>query len=88
VVKTVVSQLEGLLTLDYFELFDKSVASWRLSLLGLVWSLRNPCVPQGADSAVQLGRVPLQLIEDLGANEDEANILTTICNAYRIDLVG
>ena len=81
----VTSQVEGLLTLDYFRLFDESAA-----LLGAVADafgpdMRDRLGPGDGETPVHLGRLPVLLGQDLEGHSDPASVVGKVvegCMAF------
>jgi hypothetical protein len=83
--KLVTSQLEGILTLDYFKLFDESVA-----LLGAVAAafgpgMRDRLGPGDGDTPAYLGRLPVLLAQDLASSgpTEQTEILHKVAGGCR-----
>ncbi len=76
--ETVTGQVEGLLTLDYFRLFDEAVA-----LLGKVADVFGPEMgkrlgPGDGETPVHLARLPVLLGQDLEGHLDPATVLDKV----------
>lgn len=84
--ETVTSQVEGLLTLDYFELFDDSTALLESIAAALESKLRDHLPAKDGDSPAYLGRLPIHLAKALDQSSGlatEAEILDTVVNSCR-----
>ncbi|KXX75124.1 hypothetical protein MMYC01_208901 [Madurella mycetomatis] len=81
----VTSQLEGLLTLDYFELFDDSVALLESISAALGSELQDRLGTKASDSPAYLGRLPPFLAEHLDQSSSIAReeILDTVVRCCR-----
>lgn len=88
---TVTSQLEGLLTLNYFQLFDESVALLQAMNAAFRPDLQKRVEAEDADRPARLSLLPTFLAEDLGAaagTEREQEILRTILDVMRAHLMS
>jgi len=81
--KTVTSQVEGLLTLDYFTLFDESVALLEAVVEAFGPEMQERLGPRDADAPTYLERLPVVLGQDLETQPDPANILGTVVQGCR-----
>lgn len=80
---TVTSQLEGLLTLDYFRLFDDSVALLEAVVEAFGPEMQERLGPRDADTPTYLERLPVVLGQDLEGQSDPADILDKVIQRCR-----
>lgn len=83
---TVTSQLEGLLTLDYFKVFDESLDFLKAIVEAFGPELRERVCYNDETRPACLGQLPLHLVQNL--DEDEDGVIGTLVETCRGFLVG
>ncbi|EAQ83746.1 hypothetical protein CHGG_10150 [Chaetomium globosum CBS 148.51] len=79
--ETVTSQVEGLLTLDYFKLFDESAALLEAVVGGFGPDMESRLGPHNDESPARLEQLPILLSQDLQdsqGSEQETDIINTV----------
>lgn len=88
---TVTSQLEGLLTLDYFGLFDASVALLKATNDALGPEMQQRVGYEDGRQIANLSRLPLYLNEDLASpagEEKKSSIVDVLVKVCKAQLIG
>ncbi|KAK4152317.1 hypothetical protein C8A00DRAFT_35011 [Chaetomidium leptoderma] len=80
---TVTSQVEGLLTLDFFKLFDESVALLKAVVAECGPEMESRLGPRDGDLPTWLERLPNVLSEDLETPPKQTEMLETVVKGYR-----
>ncbi|KAH6623055.1 hypothetical protein F5144DRAFT_351296 [Chaetomium tenue] len=89
--ETVTSQVEGLLTLDYFKLFDESTALLGAVVGGFGPEMENRLGPHNDESPTRFERLPILLSQDLQdsqGSEQETDLINTVVGTCRRVLQG
>jgi hypothetical protein len=84
--ETVTSQVEGLLTLDYFKLFDEATALLEAVVAGFGPDMEGRLGPHDSEAPARLEQVPIFLGQDLKdsqGSEKETGIIDTVARTCR-----